>query len=77
MIVLMMYKCALTTVIHLLVALLGIKSPSRLTSVPFMTNVATVVEYRRKKLQTYMTVCFCDSVIFVLIYFLVLVLVLF
>jgi len=31
---------------------------SRLTSVPFLTNVAAVVEYRRRKLETYLQVGF-------------------
>jgi len=34
----------------------GVKSLSRLMSVPFLTNVGAIVEYRQKKLQTYLQV---------------------
>jgi len=39
-------------------AVTGVKSLSRLTSVPFLTNVGAVVEYRQKKLQAYLQVSF-------------------
>jgi len=46
----------------------GVKSLSRLTSVPFLTNVGAVVEYRQKKLQTYLQVSFDFSQILVFVF---------
>jgi len=44
----------LTFLLHGVVT--GVKSLSRLTSVPFLTNMGAIVEYRQKKLQTYLQV---------------------
>jgi len=50
------YKCILISCSLSVSLFVGINSPSTLTSVPFLTNVSAIVEYRQKKLEQYLQV---------------------